>query len=1056
MSKLAIFQGVTTPISDLAKAIQAQGWQLGQVKFDSKLNAYTAEAISPHGDKVEKTGPDEATAVANAMLAVTRRNHMRSAAMYKVGMWRTNWHRRPQEIAEAYRDAPIYDPKAVAAYKALADDSMHRLHVLGGQLHIEPTNDPQPYKTADDMRKDIHEKRHYYLTQAGTAHPVWTSQQVAAFRAVHDILGHGVAGGHYDWPGRVQAAHAHMPLLEPLAQQALFSEAVARPAFLHTYGAGPQKVALFPDFVDRHQTRNQPGYHRGIHPSQTTAPSAVVDPWTGETPDKNVFMNALSLLGKRANWGNTIDANKGWNSGIDPMPLNAYVHHGDPMEYKNTMDNASLIDTGWSKFQKGDGSDDRERMKLAIVNAFRVVLLSPRKDLRWNAIHYQDIAHIPGGVDDPKVYWDTLEKSRRSWNEKQGIDPESHMIYYKFLKPFEARIAANHPEKGWEWAKQEAKQVLFNWWTEEQERISADDSKKPADKQRGADEIERRANEALAKRLQLFLKPKSEDHDVQDTQMSMFGSIHHKRVSDVDYEALLQRNRESWDKYNDLDGAKRDVVGWVPTDVVARFAEYDRRPGGKHHMHFPGYWDSLREHIRENGFKSPLYLDVNQDTNTAHLSEGNHRVQIAQELGLSHVPVIMYRSRRKSEAERPVNLDITQFPEDRYDPTGYRMPDMFHPAIAGLPTREPWNGQRIAAGGQYNLLTGQEALKYGAFMGTHLKAIAQISQHADEILDAALADVREHDAEGHHFRHEVLKLGVSGVGPKVCSFAWLLLQPMTSQLATIDTHMMDVLGHDYEKEMNNRDYFKFEREFRAGLDAAGYSHMPLGAGQWGMWDFKRTGPGTHQDHSAMRVLDPKPHPEVDWVGKAVNLKGESWLKQAPDWWQHTAPAREAVAKEWDDTYGKSFAQNQIPFQDLGQNTTVSRTILSYDHPFSYYWDRSMPVGASLESKARTLAEHAKADDLSDTEFEEWLEEHQRDTKLSSEAFKRFKNKALKKFDRISKVAAAKLTPSFIHPETMTPHHGMPGQSLMEHARLQTGLSTQDVWRLLADEHVHKG
>jgi hypothetical protein len=1368
MTKLAIFQGVTTPISDLAKAIQAQGWQLGQVKFDTKLNAFTAEAVSPHGEKLTKTGPDEATAVSNAMLAVSRRNHMRTAAMYKVGMWRTNWHSRPREIAEAYRDAPIYDPKAVAAYKALADDSMHRLHILGGQLHIEPTNDPQPYKSADDMRKDVHEKRHYYLTQAGSAHPVWTSQQVAAFRAVHDILGHGVAGGHYDWPGRVQAAHAHMPLLEPLAQQALFAEAVARPAFLHTYGTGPQKVALFPEFVDNHQSRNQPGYHRGIHPSQTTAPTAVVDPWTGETPDKNVFMNAVALQGKQANWGNTIDANKHWNSGIDPMPLNAYVHHGDPLEYKNTMDNAGLIDTGWSKFQKGDGSDDRERMKLAIVNAFRVVLLSPRKDLRWNAIHYQDIAHIPGGVDDPKVYWDTLENSRRSWNEKQGIDPESHMIYFKFLKPFEARIAANNPEKGWEWAKQEAKQVLFNWWTEEQERISADDSKKPADKQRGADEIERRANEALARRLQLFLKPKDENHDVQDTQMSMFGSIHHKRVSDYDYDALLQRNRESWDQYNDLAGHKGDYVGWVPTDVVARFSEYDRRPGGKHEIHFPGYWDTLREHIRENGFKSPLYLDVNQDKETAHLSEGNHRVQIAQELGLSHVPVIMYRSNRSSAGERPITLDRSQFPEDRFDPTGYRMPDMFHPAIAGLPTREPFPGHKMGhvpktatfpgpeylvpgqqytwwsdesrrwretgeprtfnpgphityatyigphnhanyqravpeipsghqwnvtqggydgmskmvratkddpsdphaanweqfhvvndenmqhimehghlqafhppgadsiqgifdkvemekqdqanrwneampttvpeewtkqgAGGQYNLLTGEEALKYGAFMGTHLKAIAQISQHADEILDAALADVREHDAEGHHFRHEVLKLGVSGVGPKVCSFAWLLLQPMTSQLATIDTHMMDVLGHDYEKEMNNRDYFKFEREFRAGLDAAGYSHMPLGAGQWGMWDFKRTGPGTHQDHSAMRVLDPKPHPDVDWVGKAVNLKGESWLKQAPDWWQHTAPAREAVAKEWDDTYGKSFAQNQIPYQDLGtartsmaqhtgdpeldalieefkqseckahstapslpvdrwrnrddalgncndaslhfaqflnmrginaygtettraeenfgegittpewvgyhdrpekgdsghevvivekdgktysvdwtaaqygykefpmvqlltpqgwnrsfgQNATVSRTILSYDHPFSYYWDRSMPVGVSLDSKARTLAEHAKADDLSDTEFEEWLEEHQRDTKLSSEAFKRFKNKALKKFDRISKVAAAKLTPSFIHPETMTPHHGMPGQSLMEHARLQTGLSTQDVWRLLADEHVHKG
>jgi hypothetical protein len=887
---LAVFQGVTTPVEDLAVAIQNQGWQLGQVRWDTKLNAFTAEAISPHGEKLSKFGPDAATAVANALLAVTRRNHMRTTAQFKVGMWRTNWHERLPEIAEAYRDAPIYDPKAVAAWKALGDDSVHRLAVLAGQLHVEPTNEPQPYASADDMRKDVHEKRHYYLTRAGTAHPVWTSDQTAAFRAVHDILGHGVAGGHYDWPGRNLAAAAHAPLLEPLAQQALFAETVGRQAFLQTYGHGPQKVALFPEFVDHHQSENNPSAHRGIHPSQTTAPVAVPQPF------------------KLGAFGSTIDVNKGWSSGVDPLPQNAYIHHGDPMQAKATMDNASLIDTGWSKFQRGDGSDDRDRMKLAVVNAFRTVLLSPRKDLRWNAIHYQDIAHIPGTVDDPKVYWDALENSRRSWNEKQGIDPNSHMIYFKFLKPFEAAIAAQHPEKGWEWAKKEADQTLFNWWTEEQERIQEEDSKKPADKQRHADEIERRANEALARRMQLFLKPKSEKHDVEDTQMSMFGS------------------------------------------------------------------DQWKQHL----------ADLNVST----------------------------------------------------DPMGFK--------IEG-------------AGGQYNVLTGEEGLKYGAFMGTHLKAIAQISQHADEILDAALEDVRNHDGEGHHFRHAVLALGVSGVGPKVCSFAWLLLQPLTSQLATIDTHMMDVLGHDYEKEMNNRDYFKFEREFRAGLDAAGYAHLPLGSGQWGMWDYKRTGPGSHQDHSAMRVLDPKPHAEVDWVGKAVNLKGESWHNQAPDWWQNTQPARDQIAQEWDQTYGKNFPRTQVPYQDLGTTASVKE---SYDHPFSFYWDRETPVGASLDSKARTLAEYATADDMGEIELREYVEDHKSDTRLSDEAFKRFKKKLLHKFDRLSKVAGpadnAGPVPSFIHPETKIPYHGMPGQGLMEHARLQTGLSTQEVWRLLADEHVHKG
>ena len=212
----------------------------------------------------------------------------------------------------------------------------------------------------------------------------------------------------------------------------------------------------------------------------------------------------------------------------------------------------------------------------------------------------------------------------------------------------------------------------------------------------------------------------------------------------------------------------------------------------------------------------------------------------------------------------------------------------------------------------------------------------------------------------------------------------------------------------------------------------------------------------------MRVLDPKPHSEVDWVGKAVNLKGDSWLKQAPDWWQNTQAARDQIAKEWDETYGTQFAQNQIPFQGVEQNMPAGGTYSShgtknsgYGDGFSYYWDRAMPVGSSLDSKARTLAEYAKADDMSEDEYEDWLDDHKKDTRLSNEAFKRFKKKTLHKLHRLSKVAAEGRIPSFVHPGTQEVHHGMPGQSLMEHARLETGLSTEEIWRMLADEHVRK-
>jgi hypothetical protein len=435
---------------------------------------------------------------------------------------------------------------------------------------------------------------------------------------------------------------------------------------------------------------------------------------------------------------------------------------------------------------------------------------------------------------------------------------------------------------------------------------------------------------------------------------------------------------------------------------------------------------------------------------------------------MTHVPVTVHRSKRRGNSQAPV---------PQYDDQRLRYAEIIKPSQIGLPVqktaadkgpsaelqeklyreqmgeREFQKKPKIPGGAKpLNIMTGEDSLKYGAFMGTHLKSISQVSQHADEILDAALADVREHDATGHHFRHEVLALGVPGVGPKVCSFAWLLLQPLTSQLATIDVHMMDVLGHNYEKEMNNRDYFKFEREFRAGLDAAGYGGMPLGAAQWGMWDYKRTGPGTHQDHSAMRVIDPKPHNEVPWASKAPTTTEfkKNWADSV-DWWAATKAHRDQVGQEFDQTYGKSFKKNVVPHQDLGTNAKIA----GYDEPFSYYWDRAMPVGSSLDSKARTLAEYAKADKLTEDKYEDWLDDHKKDTRLDDSSFKRFKKKTLAKFHRLSKVAMTSPTPVMTHPESGEQLTGMPGQSMMEHARLQTGLSTQEVWRLLGDEHVQK-
>lgn len=1144
------FRGITTPTADLYQQIAQTGWETTKVKFDKTQDVYVAEAKNPYGEKITRTGPNDSTALGNLLVAIMRRHHIRSAAQWKLGMWKTMFTDQLQPIAEAYAKAPIYDPKAAGAFMELAQDSTRRANVLRGQIEIEVVDDPEPYANAQEMSDDIHNKKHFKVSRANSEHPVWSVQQNVDFRIVHDVLGHAVSGGDFGWQGenlacfppgtlvrtldgylpiesikvgdkvlsangefnavyaimerdyddeaisiettsttnevvatlehpflklegnhgkgrtrpcmpgwcyegrgiqnhtlewtaaseikegdwigfvsprdhgievpsvivpeqhrgrekacneckenrgrygpcaheagyvggpvefeltddflwavglylaegssgpgsnqivyslhteekkfqnrlvsifsdygygvvvlphgengcevqvrsailsrwfsewlgrgcenkaiplellnlpvdrlshvvqgvfdgdgtkargqlgqtseilalqvtefaarigldptiasrqpenkkriytvdevisansrernsnkkgtwvsgetnlrkvtKVTRRHyigkvynlsvendetyvvqnlavhncaAHFPLLTPTAQQALFTECIAQTAYASFYRSfGPQKVALFPQFTDPSQAaENDPG-HTGIHPSQSVAPTQMPAipaspqpeahgawPEGGVAPHQEGFgltpvMNPTSKVA-----GTTLaDPNAGWFSGIDPMTQqthgvgNAYLDHGDPLGAADVMDTAGLIDTKWHSLKDAEGKFDVERAKQAVVNAFRVVLLSPRKDLRWNAIHYQDIDAIPASTADPKVYWNTLESKRRAWNSAQGIDPDAHMVYYPFIKPFEAVIRAKSPELSFTEAKEKAERILLDMWTEEQQRIIEEDEDKPEDKQKTSDEIERRANEALAKRLKTYLKPANDKTDESDTD--------------------------------------------------------------------------------------------------------------------------------------PAQISL------------------------------------LAAGGQYNLLTGEEGLKYGAFMGIYLKAISKISKHADELLDAALEDVKAHDGAGHHFRAKVLQLNISGVGPKVASFAWLLLQPLTSQLATIDIHMMDVLGHKYEKEMNNRDYFKFERELAAGRDAAGYGHIPLGAFQWGMWDHKRTGPGSHQDHSAMRVLDPVPHQLIDWAEKGENLKGADWHDQAPDWWKNTQPARDAVAAEFSEKVAPGVAKGNIPYQ----------------------------------------------------------------------------------------------------------------------------------------------
>lgn len=907
----SVYQGITTPLPELTAQIENLGWELGKVSFGQGV--FTAEAKAPHGEKVTRTGVTDKTAVANVLLAIIRKHKVRNAAQHYGGMWAANWTDKLPQIAEAYAKAPVYDPKAASAWKELAQDSVARHRVLEQQLTIKVVPDPEPYASAKEMADDIHKNQNFLVSNANCEHPIWSVDENVSFRVVHDVLGHAVSGGDFGWLGENLACAAHFPLLSETAQQALFVECIMQTGYAAYYRSfGPQKVFL-PDeelFLGVQQQENPEG-HTGVHPSQSIAPTSMptlepspsppgvmdkgyiaphmppsplvgqgtfaatqplADPrrqqnpgkwWNGSSlqigsenipigdawitawrglegvkpygghsfrewlfaapssnhPDlqqnwydqlrwlhehdkitseqlEQGLSDAISAQGDRAippggdnwqqgsgpaskqhlkrrkslpNWTASSplkklaltmrDPNHGWESGHAPQyGGNAYTDMQvktpdgrltDPLDSQAVMDNASLIDSKWYTWTKEDGSPDREKMRHAIVNAFRVVLLSPRKDLRWNAVHYQDISHIPGDELDPAKYWDALEKSRQEWNVKHHGEEYryAHLPFKKLLPKFNGVIFQHYPHMTMDAIHKYANELIYEWRVEEEHRVLAEDEGKASDKQKKANDVENKVNKGIEKRIKNFIADSVPAMDFDD-----------------------------------------------PTHVAAEQMGFD--------------------------------IDV--------------------------------------------------------------------------PTAEP--------------VAPEREQKYGAFMGTHLNAIAQVSEHSDVVLDAALEDVKDHDATGHHFRAAVLQLGISGVGPKVCSFAWLLLMPTKSQLGTIDTHMMDVLGHNYEKEMSTRDYFKFERELQAGRDASGYGHVPLGAFQWGMWDYKRTGPGTHQDHSAMAVYNPTDHHMIDWKAKteATQTAKADWIKNAPWWWKQTEDARKATAEQFDAEV--NTPQTKVPFK----------------------------------------------------------------------------------------------------------------------------------------------
>lgn len=151
--------------------------------------------------------------------------------------------------------------------------------------------------------------------------------------------------------------------------------------------------------------------------------------------------------------------------------------------------------------------------------------------------------------------------------------------------------------------------------------------------------------------------------------------------------------RDHWDKLGggDLDGAE-----WVPTSELRRFREYARRPGEQQGAD-PQYYDRLKNHIAQKGMQSPLWLEFDANDHVGYLGEGNHRLSIAEDLGMSHVPVKVNR-RHKSYSKVRTPMDLQTHLLDT-DHTGKPyIPQYMKPSQVGLPglPSNPADARRLA------------------------------------------------------------------------------------------------------------------------------------------------------------------------------------------------------------------------------------------------------------------------------------------------------------------------------------------------------------------------
>lgn len=110
--------------------------------------------------------------------------------------------------------------------------------------------------------------------------------------------------------------------------------------------------------------------------------------------------------------------------------------------------------------------------------------------------------------------------------------------------------------------------------------------------------------------------------------------------------AHLGESKQAW-----RDDPWAEYTEEVPIDFVKNLAEYQ---WSKYDSRLTASgWEDMRASIAEEGIREPLLIELNPKEGYALLTEGNHRLAMADELGFKTVPVRVMRSKYLNPQSHP-------------------------------------------------------------------------------------------------------------------------------------------------------------------------------------------------------------------------------------------------------------------------------------------------------------------------------------------------------------------------------------------------------------------